>query len=154
MCDRTYFGAMDDLVKTLRDELRLLMAAHGALDEHTRPCGTRLSMPHAHALLELLSAEGPLSVTELSAALNIDRTNVSRLCVRMEEQGEVIRSKGDDARVTEVVLTPKGRMLAEGVDGASAHHMASIARSLDRPMEEIIESLRALRFAIQQKDKE
>lgn len=111
-------------------------------------------MPHAHALLELLGAEGPLSVTELSAALNIDRTNVSRLCVRMEEQGEVIRSKGEDARVTEVMLTPKGRMLAERVDGASAKHMANIARSLDRPMEEIIESLRALRFAIQQKDNE
>lgn len=143
-----------DISKILRDELRLLLVAHGALNEHTRPCGTRLPMPHAHALLELLSADGPMNVGELASALNIDRTNVSRLCVRMEEQGEIVRSKGEDARVREVTLTEKGRALALKIDEASAIHMATVADALEHPVEEIIESLRALRRALHMKDEQ
>lgn len=49
------------------------------------------SIPHAYALLELLHHGEPMTVSELAAHLAIDRTNVSRLCARMEEAGQLAR---------------------------------------------------------------
>ena len=80
-------SSADEAARALRDALRRLMVEHGALDDSCRPCGAALSLPHAHALLELLVAPGPVTVSQLAQRLRIDRTNVSRLCARMEALG-------------------------------------------------------------------
>jgi len=100
------------------------------MDDVRRPCGASLSMPHAYALLELLAHGAPMSVSGLAAKLSIDRTNVSRLCVRMEAAGELVRERDPrDARARSLRLTPSGEALARDVDESSARRFADV---LDR----------------------
>lgn len=127
----------------MRDALRALIVAHGALEEAERPCGTRLSMPHAHALLELRA--GPMRVTELARRLRIDRTNVSRLCQRMEDAGDLTRAQDpDDARARRLELTDQGRALATRVDAQSAAHFARVEVELGANAQSVLTALRAL----------
>lgn len=111
------------LGRALRDAVRQLIVAHGTLDAAKRPCGTPLPVPHAWALLELL-AHGPLTVGSLAARLNIDRTNVSRLCARMVQRGEVVRAPHPhDRRARLIELT----------DADSAAHFQEISARLADP---------------------
>lgn len=130
--------------RALRDAVRGLILAHGALDNIKRPCGTALSTPHAWALLELTNQQ-EMTVTELASRLNIDRTNVSRLCQRMVENGELARSAHpEDKRVRLISLTEKGKSLAETVDDASAKHFESILSQLGERSPQVFEALEAL----------
>lgn len=132
----------------LRDAMRRLIVAHGALDEVRRPCGTPLSVPHAWALLEL-RASGALTVTALAERLAIDRTNVSRLCARMESLGEVERTVDpSDARARVVRLTEHGARVAHTVDTSSARHFAAVLDRLDGEAAAATDLLEALSSAL------
>lgn len=134
--------------RELRDALRRLILAHGTLKEATRPCGARLSLPHAYALLELLHAP-PMTVSGLSTRLSIDRTNVSRLCKRMEQSGELTRHvHPEDGRAVVLTLSPRGRALAERVDGTSSAHFARLAKSLEGQAQSVIDALETLTRAM------
>lgn len=134
--------------RQLREALRRLLVAHGTLDPVRRPCGTQLSTAHAWALLEL-AADGPLTVTELAERLQIDRTNVSRLCARMEADHELERRPHPtDGRARRVQLTAAGRQLAERVDALSAGHFAGILARLDHPTPAVVDALDALTRAM------
>ena len=138
----------DDHARALRDALRRLLVAHGALDEARRPCGTPLTMSHAWALLELRDV-GPMTVTALADRLNIDRTNVSRLCARMEAHGEVERvAHPQDGRARLVQLTGKGARLAATVDRSSVDHFAGVLARLDASVADVIPHLDALTRAM------
>lgn len=135
--------------RELRDALRLLLVAHGALDDRQRPCGTPLSVPHAHALLTLLQANEPVAIASLASTVAIDRTNVSRLCARMEALGEVQRSPNPlDGRSTLVQLTERGRALALQVDRASAAHFARVVDALGPGTTDVLGALHALTAAL------
>lgn len=139
---------LDNHARALRDALRRLLVAHGALDEARRPCGAPLTTSHAWALLELRDA-GPITVTALAERLNIDRTNVSRLCARMESEGEVARVvHPQDGRARLVKLTDKGEGLAATVDRSSTDHFAVVLGRLDADMAGVIEVLDALTRAM------
>lgn len=132
----------------LREATRQLFLIHGALDQVKRPCGTPLSMPHAYALLELRQA-GAMSVSELSKRLSIDRTNVSRLCLRMQERGELVRGAHPrDGRAVLVHLTPKGEQAASAVDAASANHFQRVLASLGGDADAVIDALDRLTDAL------
>lgn len=135
--------------RELRDSLRRLFVAHGCLDDATRPCGTPVAMPHAHALLELMNAPEGLRVTQLAERLSIDRTNVSRLCKRMEEAGELVREiDPEDARARRLVLTEDGQSLAEQVDKASATYFDEISAQLGDRLDEVLGALALLHSAL------
>lgn len=139
---------LDIHARALRDALRRLIVAHGALDEVRRPCGAPLTTSHAWALLELRDA-GPVTVTALAERLNIDRTNVSRLCARMESEGEVARVvHPQDGRARLVKLTDKGERLAATVDQTSTDHFADVLGRLDVDAAGAIDILFALTRAI------
>ena len=141
----------DERVRALRDALRRLMVEHGALDERSRPCGTKLGLAHAHALLELRAAPGPLMVSELAERLHIDRTNVSRLCARLEELGQLERApRADDGRAWALALTPEGHALAARVDRASLTHFRGLALNLGGALDEVTDALERLRDAIRE----
>jgi len=128
--------------------MRRLLLTHGALDQNKRPCGTPLTMPHAYALLELRSA-GAMSVSELSQRLSIDRTNVSRLCLRMQELGELVRERHPrDGRAILVQLTPEGEQAARAVDAASASHFERVLASLEGDADPVIDVLGRLTRAL------
>ena len=135
----------------LREATRALVVAHGTLDNAERPCGTPLPIPHAWSLLEL-AAHGPMSVTELASRLHIDRTNVSRLCARMQELGEITRTPHpEDKRAKLVSLTEHGRNVAASVDASSAAHFRALCARLESP-ESIIAALEALTAAMRISD--
>jgi DNA-binding MarR family transcriptional regulator len=135
--------------RRLRDAVRHLMVAHGALEETKRPCGAELSSPHAHALLELLHHIEPMTISELAAKLAIDRTNVSRLCARMEEAGELARElHPGDRRARALRLTAKGKKLARNVDDQSARHFDRLATRLGDGVVEVISALNHLSHAM------
>lgn len=135
--------------RQLRDALRSLVVTHGGLEETKRPCGAELSAPHAYALLELLSAEQPLTVSQLAERLLIDRTNVSRLCARMEDDDELRRELDpSDARAWRMQLTAKGKKLARRVDARSAEHFARVQAELPDTAPQVLEALRQLTDAM------
>ncbi len=134
-----------DEARRLRDAVRHLVVAHGSLEEARRPCGAEMSLTHAYALLELLHAGEPLTVSELASRLSIDRTNVSRLCARMEEAGELSRREHpDDARARLLRLTARGRRVADSVDESSARHFAHLKEHLGGNAARVIETLELL----------
>ncbi len=105
-------------------------------------------MPHAWALLELRQG-GPMTATALAERLNIDRTNVSRLCARMESEGEVERDPHPgDGRARLVKLTPKGERIAGAVDLSSSRHFARVLERLGADVPGVIETLDALTGAM------
>lgn len=136
--------------RQLRDATRALVLAFGALDDMRRPCGATLPMPDAWALLTLREADA-LTVTALSAHLGIDRTNVSRLCARMEARGELVREDHpSDGRARQVRLTDKGRALADHLDASSAAHFAAVRDRLppDAALDHLLSALGALTDAL------
>lgn len=143
----------NDRARALRDALRRVIVAHGALDEAQRPCGTPLPTAHAWALLELHDA-GPMTVTALADRLHIDRTNVSRLCTRMEARGEVERvPHPDDGRARLVKLTAQGELLAATVDRSSTDHFTVVLGRLDGDAAGVIDALDTLRRALGDHDR-
>jgi putative acetyltransferase len=134
--------------RALRDKLCALLVAMGGLDETKRPCGAPLLMPHAHALLTLLERGEPISITTLSSHLQIDRTNVSRLCKKMEDLGEIRRVEDpSDKRSSLVTLTERGQTLARHVDESSAAFYLYATRSIEdralieRALEQLVAAL-------------
>lgn len=124
-----------DPARALRDAVRQLVVAHGALQEMQRPCGATLTIPHAYALLTLLQQQqggGPLlTITALAERLHIDRTNVSRLCQRLVHDGELDRvPHPHDGRAWVVSLTPLGTRLAQRIDALSAGYFAQVLQHL------------------------
>lgn len=139
----------DAEARQLRDAVRRLLVAHGTLQEVRRPCGTAMSISNAYALLELFDSDEPMTVSLLAEKLAIDRTNVSRLCARMEEAGDLVRqAHPDDRRALALRLTTQGRKLARSVDESSAGHFARLARRLDGSTNRIIEALERLERAM------
>ena len=141
--------ASNDKARQLRDAVRHLVVANGTLQEARRPCGTPLSIAHTYALIELLQSVELVTVSDLARKLEIDRTNVSRLCARMEDAGEIARNvHPDDGRAWAVRLTPAGRKLARRVDLSSTRHFEHIAQTLGRSTAQVIEALNLLEHAL------
>jgi DNA-binding MarR family transcriptional regulator len=98
------------------------------------PCGTPLSTSNAHALMVLLQA-GRLGerVTQqaLGIALGIDKSNVTRLCAKMEAAGHIQQRRcPNDGRARLVALTPEGVRLATRVDKASRERFRQLLAAL------------------------
>jgi DNA-binding MarR family transcriptional regulator len=63
-------------------------------------------------ILATLAQTGPLSISELSAKLGLERTTLSRNLRLIENKGWVSALAHDDQRVRKMALTPKGRKTA------------------------------------------
>jgi DNA-binding MarR family transcriptional regulator len=135
--------------RDLREATRHLLLAHGALDDARRPCGTPLPMPHAYALIELLRA-GPLTVTALAQRLSIDRTNVSRLCARLEGLGELERERHpEDGRAWLVRLTRRGEQTARALDDSSVEHFERVLACVGAEADHVVAALTVLADALE-----
>jgi len=108
-----------------------------------------MSISNAYALLELFDSDEPMTISLLAEKLAIDRTNVSRLCARMEKAGDLVRqAHPDDGRALALRLTAQGRRLARSVDESSAGHFARIARKLGGSTDRTIDALGRLERAM------
>ncbi len=118
----------------LRVLVQTFIRTIGLLSGDHTPCGKPLAVSHAHALMVLLERDR-LGATpgqrELGAALGIDKSNVARLCHRMEKAGHLRQARSrDDGRARLLLLTPQGRRVAEAVERSSRARFEELAAAL------------------------
>jgi DNA-binding MarR family transcriptional regulator len=95
----------------------------GLLSSDRTPCGKPISVSHAHALMVLLEhrrAGRHPTQRELGRILGIDKSNVARLCRKMESSGQLVQHRGiEDGRMRLLTLTDRGVRLARSVEESS-----------------------------------
>lgn len=92
-----------------------------------------LTMPQ-FGVLEALHHLGPLSLGELADKLLVTGGNVTYVMDRLEEQGMVYRERsGEDRRVIQAKLTPKGKELIESVFPGHVEYVQRLGSYLDGP---------------------
>jgi len=108
-------------------ELRRLVQAFirrsGVLASHRTPCGKPLPVSHAHALMVLLEcgrAGHRPTERELGAILGIDKSNVTRLCRKMQQVGHLLLERSPfDGRALLLALTDLGARAGQELERAS-----------------------------------
>jgi DNA-binding MarR family transcriptional regulator len=135
----------------LRRLLQRLFRRFGALATDSTPCGTPLSMVHAHALMVLL-AKGEQSQQALAAELCIDKSNVARLCAKLVEAGHVTQRPSEhDGRSRRVSLTVRGERLAREVDVASGARFGALLAAVPQAQRgQVVEALQLLVAALEE----
>jgi DNA-binding MarR family transcriptional regulator len=101
-------------------------------------------------LLERSQSAAETRQRELADALNLDKSSVARLCQRMETAGHVIQKRlPDDARAREVVLTAKGKKLAQTVDAASRERFERVVTAMrEADRQRVLDALAILNTAV------
>ncbi|MFI5120293.1 MAG: MarR family winged helix-turn-helix transcriptional regulator, partial [Thermoanaerobaculia bacterium] len=100
--------ASDIEATRLRLLIQTFIRSSGLLAGDQTPCGHPVAVSHAHALMVLLETARkarPVTQRELGQALGIDKSNVARLCRRMESAGHLVQSRSkDDGRARLLAL--------------------------------------------------
>jgi len=121
-------------------ELRRLIQAFirisGLLAGDETPCGHPLAVSQAHALMALLEAARAaerVTQRDLGRALGIDKSNVARLCRKMEGAGHLVQTRSeDDGRARLLSLTAHGRRLAKNIDRSSRDRFLGLMTAIPR----------------------
>jgi len=120
----------------LRGLIQTFIRSIGLLAGDRTPCGQPLAVSHAHALMILLEAareDDRLTQRELGQVLGIDKSNVARLCGRMESAGHVDQSRSaDDGRARLLSLTAVGKRLATNVERSSRDRFRLLVSAIPR----------------------
>ena len=87
-----------------------------------------------HRLLVLLATGGNQTVGALAAQLEVNASNASRLCDRLERLELVSRIRSvSDGRAVDVSLTPQGSRLLETVRARRRHDVGRVLSRLSLP---------------------
>jgi len=101
--------------EVLRSHVQRFLRSFGALANEITPCGQSIPVSYAHALMILRETSGgddAPAMGDLAAELGIDKSNVTRLCRRMEDAGHLKLKRCDsDGRARRLLLTTKGRQV-------------------------------------------
>jgi DNA-binding MarR family transcriptional regulator len=138
-----------DHAEALRGAVQRFVRTFGLLSGDETPCGQPLTPSHAHALMFLRARAGerpPVMQQELARVLGIDKSNVARLCAKLERAGHVSQQRSpSDGRSRLVALTARGRRLAEAVDAASRARFAAVLAAVpEARRESLLEALDVL----------
>lgn len=124
-----------DDASELRVQLLTLMRHVDSLEEHEGHDGESLPSSHARALMVLLDyhhAEEEPTLSDLVELLDIDKSNVTRLCQRMDEAGHIeVRRDPQDRRAKRVSLSEDGLLLARYVNHESLQRFEEIIQQFD-----------------------
>jgi DNA-binding MarR family transcriptional regulator len=102
--------------KRLRTSVHAFVRSFGLLASDRTPCGSAIPLSCAYALVHLLGDSEPTQ-QQLGDVLHIDKSNVARLCAKMEAEGWIVQRRAEhDGRVRLLSLTAKGRRVAEKVE--------------------------------------
>lgn len=125
---------MDDGdTERFRGAVQRFIRSFGLLAGDQTPCGEPLGLSHAHALQVLLERQPrePITQQALAAALGIDKSNVTRLCSKMERWEHIERLRSpSDGRARPLTLTAKGRRVAARVSAASRGRFTDVLEAL------------------------
>ncbi len=109
----------------LRALVQTFVRGFGLLVTRETPCGHAVSPSYAHGLMVLLERTARNQRTlqsDLGGALGIDKSNVTRLCARMEAAGHAVQERSPvDGRARLVRLTSAGARLARRIERSSLH---------------------------------
>lgn len=141
--------------RELRAAVHGFVRGFGLLSATSTPCGKPLPVSYAHALMVLLEAKAARarpSQSELCATLGIDKSNVARLCRRMEREGHLAQETCPlDARVRRLALTAKGERLARQVEAASRRRFEAVLDALPASRRQrVITALEELQAAVRE----
>ena len=140
----------DGLAMELQQRVAAFVRAFGLHRPDETPCGAPVPVSEAHALAVL--ADGPRSQRDLSEALGLTKSTISRLVDQLERRCWARRSTDDgDARQRLVELTPEGRKAADEIAIRRAQRMAQVLDRIpeaDRPavlaaLDALVEASRA-----------
>jgi DNA-binding MarR family transcriptional regulator len=141
------------------DELRTLVQrfirAFGLLSSDRTPCGKPLSVSHAQALMILLEhRRDRLKPTQqqLGKELGIDKSNVARLCARMQKAGHITQERClEDGRARRLSLTDTGARVATNVEKSSRQRFASVLSAIPpHARAGVLSALEALNDAVRE----
>lgn len=109
--DETYMH-VDSLITQIRSASREMVRQFGLLDNHFSSIGTN---SQCHALVEL-DSRGVMHLSQLSTALNLDKSTTSRLVTQLCEK-EICQIQADenDRRNKLISLTKKGLQLVNEI---------------------------------------
>lgn len=114
----------------LRDLLHSLTRYFDACERHTTQSGDIIPSSYAQALMILLDfreKQSTPTLTNLVDMLDIDKSNVTRLCQRMQEAGHVVISRDThDRRAKRLELSSDGEELAEFILNASLNRYEEV----------------------------
>ena len=123
-------AATDDDAKELRSAVQRFVRGLCLLSTDRTPWGGRLSISHAHALLILMecSQRGYKPTQhDLGKTLGIDKSNVARLCARMETDRLITQERcREDGRARRLTPTEKGLQLAARVEESSRRMFVAV----------------------------
>lgn len=109
----------------------------------TRPPSASVPMPGLGRPVDLskvlacealaeLSRGGPVSISDLSSAMHLERSTVSRLVSEAEAEGLVARSTHpDDGRMVTVTVTPLGQEVVDFVQGLRVGYLRHATEVFD-----------------------
>lgn len=91
-----------------------------------------ITVPEWRVVAHLSQADGPLSVREIHARVDMDKSKVSRAAARLEDRGYVEkRTNPADRRLVELSLSPSGREMIAQINpialGFEADALATLA---------------------------
>lgn len=114
----------------LQEAFAGLVRALGLLRPDTTPCGQPMSVTEAHAIAEL-HRRGPLTQKELTDALGLQKSTVSRLVGQLEAADLALRDANPaDGRSVVVALTPNGTRRARRLADARCALFADLLAQL------------------------
>jgi DNA-binding MarR family transcriptional regulator len=107
----------------LKQLIQTFIRSSGVLSADRTPCSRPLAVSHAHALMLLRecgrTGQRPTQ-QDLGKRLGIDKSNVARLCQRMERAGHLMQERSrTDGRARLLALTARGARVASEVERAS-----------------------------------
>jgi DNA-binding MarR family transcriptional regulator len=140
--------------RKLQASVQAFVRSFGLLVTKQTPCGQPLSPSHAHALMVLLERERlglATSQTDLGDHLSLDKSNIARLCARLESEEHATQQVSPvDARSRRLTLTARGRRMASTIQGASLERFRRVIEAVpaaERPA--LLHSLELLTAAVQ-----
>jgi DNA-binding MarR family transcriptional regulator len=106
--------------------------------------------PQQAETLQLIAERGAVSTSLLATLLGIDPSTASRNLAGLERANYITRKKGaDDARQTDVRLTPRGKRTADACGADVSKAMASVLERIPRgERARILEALEGLARAL------
>ena len=148
-------AATDDDGKELRSAIQAFVRGLGLLSSDRTPWGGRLSISHAHALLTLMecSQRGYKPTQhDLGQTLGIDKSNVARLCARMEADRLITQERcHDDGRARRLTPTEKGLRLAAHVEESSRKMFVAVMTAIPpHARQGVLSAIEALDAAVRE----
>ena len=133
---------LQDGASTLRELLQSLTRYIDAVEQYATQGGECVPASYAQALMIMLNFDlqgvNP-TLSELVDLLNIDKSNVTRLCQRMKDSGHIAMTRDDkDRRAKRIKLTDDGRDLGEFIQSASVEKYNEVLAHFEQEQHRVL----------------